>query len=215
MKKIFFAVVLALTTMAISAQERVFVEYDVLDDVEGKAARDRNFAIKLGTGISNLSGSDAYSAFSYKVAFSYDCRLAKELYLIPEMDFVVKGSYPTEWISKLDLVYLQVPVCLAWKHNISRKVRLGIKGGPYIAVGLYGSQIIWQENGMYKEKTDVFNSYHGSNRFDAGVMTGVHFDIYAFTIGVEYSCGFLMLNDEYTPLNGYNQAAGVTFGVCF
>ena len=211
MKKFFLSVVLALATLTISAQEKVFLDYGVAEEPIERVVRDRNFAIKLGAGVSNLLGTDAYAAVSYKLAFSYDCRLVKGLYLIPEIDFVVKGSSPVLWGEKLDLFYLQVPICLAWKFRLNDNVNFGIKAGPYASVGLVGSDVTWDG----KNKSDVFNPDYGSNRFDAGVLAGVHLDFYAFTLGVEYSHGFIMLNKEYTPLNGCNYAVGATFGVRF
>ena len=210
MKRFFLVVVLALTTLSISAQDKVFLEYDIYNHVE-KTYRDRNFAIKLGAGVADLSGANSYYALSYKLAFSYDCRLWRGLYFIPEMDFVVKGSYPAEWENRLDLAYLQVPLCLAWKFELPKNMKLGIKAGPYAAVGLFGSTIKWDGG----DESDVFNSNYGTNRFDAGVMLGVHFDFFAFTLGVEYSRGFIMVNDDYRPFDGYNQAVGATFGVRF
>lgn len=211
MKKFFLVVVLALTTLTINAQEKIFLEYGAAEEEVEKVYRDKNFAIKLGAGISNLLGTEAYPTTSYKFAFSYDWRLVKGLYLIPEMDFIVKGSNPWNWTNTLNTAYLQMPVCLAWKFDLPKGMKLGLKVGPYVAVGLFGSDIIWDS--WYT--SDVFDSNFGSSRFDAGVMAGVHFDFFVFTVGMEYSQGLIMLNSGYTPLNGYNYAAGMTFGVRF
>ena len=212
MKKLFFAVVLLLTTLTVNAQRGVFNEYNPYqryDVVENY--REKNFQIRTGWGLSNLAGTSAYSAFSCKLAFSYDVNLVSGLYLIPEADFIIKGSNPTSWSNRLNLTYFQVPVCLAWKFQLPRDMKIGLKAGPYAAVCLFGSRVNWDDYGT----SSVFSSYYGSNRFDAGILTGVHFDFYYFTVGMEYSYGFVMLNSGYTPLDGYNSTFDVSFGVRF
>lgn len=217
MKKLFFAVVLLLTTLTANAQRGVFNEYDGLNYSPVENYREKNFQIRTGFGFSELVGTTAssYSAFCCKLAFSYDVNLVSGLYLIPEVDFIVKGSQPTSWSQRLNLTYLQVPVCLAWKFELPRDMKIGIKAGPYAAVGLFGSQVGYEIYDDIYESASVFDSYYGSNRFDAGLLTGVQFDFHYFTVGMEYSYGFIMLNRGYEDLNGFNSTFDVSFGVRF
>lgn len=185
-------VALAFTTLTMSAQE------------------DSKWAFKLGFGMSSVVGSDANTklVFSYKAGISYDLGLSENFSIIPGLEFATKGFKSDIVDGNIRMSYLQIPIHAAYKFPISDNVKLSVKAGPYVAFGLFGSDIKWYSGG----KTNVFDSDGGYHRFDAGINAGVSVDISSVSIGVEYSRGLTKLD---SGVNQYNQAFGVVLGYKF
>ena len=192
MKKTLLMVALAFTTLTMSAQE------------------DSKWTVKAGMGMSSIVGSDAdtKSVISYKAGISYDLGLSEKFSIIPGLEFVTKGFKSDAIDGNISMSYLQVPIHAAYKFSISDNMKLSVKAGPYVAYGLFGSDIEWYGGG----ETNVFDSDGGYNRFDAGVNVGASVDFNTFTIGVEYSRGLTKLDSDYKQ---YNQAFGVVLGYKF
>ena len=192
MKKTLLMVALAFTTLTMSAQE------------------DSKWTVKAGMGMSSIVGSDAdtKSVLSYKAGISYDLGLSEKFSIIPGLEFVTKGFKSDAIDGNISMSYLQVPIHAAYKFSISDNMKLSVKAGPYVAYGLFGSDIEWYGGG----ETNVFDSDGGYNRFDAGVNVGASVDFNTFTIGVEYSRGLTKLDSDYKQ---YNQAFGVVLGYKF
>ena len=142
-------VALAFTTLTMSAQE------------------DSKWTVKAGMGMSSIVGSDAdtKSVISYKAGISYDLGLSEKFSIIPGLEFVTKGFKSDAIDGNISMSYLQVPIHAAYKFSISDNMKLSVKAGPYVAYGLFGSDIEWYGGG----ETNVFDSDGGYNRFDAGV----------------------------------------------
>ena len=192
MKKTLLMVALAFTTLTMSAQE------------------DSKWTVKAGMGMSSIVGSDAdtKSVLSYKAGISYDLGLSEKFSIIPGLEFVTKGFKSDAIDGNISMSYLQVPIHAAYKFSISDNMKLSVKAGPYVAYGIFGSDIEWYGGG----KSNVFDSDGGYNRFDAGVNVGASVDFNTFTIGVEYSRGLTKLDSDYKQ---YNQAFGVVLGYKF
>lgn len=185
-------VALAFATLTMSAQE------------------DSKWTVKAGVGMSSVVGSDAdtKSVVSYKVGVSYDLGLSENFSVIPGLEFANKGFKSDVVDGNISMSYLQIPIHAAYKFPVSDNLKLTVKAGPYVAYGLFGSDIEWYGGG----KTNVFDSDGGFNRFDAGVNAGVSVDFDSFTVGVEYSRGLTQLDSD---LKQYNQAFGLVFGYKF
>lgn len=189
MKKIIAMVVIALTTLTMSAQES------------------SKFTIKAGAGLSSVVGSDtdAQSIFAYKIGASYDLALSENFCIIPGIEYVAKG-WKTETITgNINVSYLQIPVFAAYKFPISDNMKLAIKAGPYVSYGLFGSDIDWVKGGT----DNVFDMF---KRFDAGAIAGISLDFERFMVGFEYSRGFTKMHSD---LKVYNQVFGVVLGYRF
>ena len=193
MKKIFTMVVLALTTLTMSAQD------------------DSKFTIKAGAGLSTLVGSDVNnveSVFSYKVGLSYDWNITEKFLITPGIEFATKGFKVDGIVGDISMSYLQLPILAAYKFNITDNIKIAVKAGPYLSYGIFGSDIEWYGGG----ETNVFDSDGGYNRFDAGAIAGVSVEFSQYMVGVEYSRGLTKLDSDYKQ---YNQAFGVVFGYKF
>ena len=103
MRKLLTIVALAFATLTINAQDN------------------HNFTIKAGVGLASVVGSDADTKMKIaaKAGVAYDLKLYKGLYLIPEIDFALKGfNTSTVNYSTLDkavhMAYLQAPIMAAY-----------------------------------------------------------------------------------------------------
>lgn len=195
MKKLFTLVVIALTTLTISAQ------------------KDRNLTVKIGVGSGTIVGSDAKkvkSAISFKIGASYDIALGDNFYIIPGIEIVDKGFKDKTWEGAVDREYIQIPVFAGYKFDLSEPVKLTVKAGPYMAYGIGGTSITFNNfTTGYSYKRKVFDEFH---RFDAGIIAGVSLDIKRFVIGAEYSRG---LTHVMSGGSGYNQVFGGVVGYRF
>lgn len=172
------------------------------------------FILKTGFGLSSVVGSNADTdvIFSYKVGGAYEFWPSDYVGVIPEMDFVAKGFKSSESIY---MYYLQVPVFVAGRIPVSDTFFITIKAGPYAAYGLFGSDVEQTEYngyGIIRRKTNVFDSDYGLERFDAGIIGGISFNIDQYMIGFEYSHGLTKLKSNHSA---FNQAFGVVFGYKF
>lgn len=193
MKKFLIMVVFALTTLNISAQE------------------ESRFNFNAGIGMSSVVGSDADTklTIAYKVGLTYDLKAAENFYVIPGIEFVAKGFKSDNVNGTVNMSYIEVPIVAAYKFNIADGMRLVIKIGPYAAYGIFGSDLEFYNNG---KKINIFDKDDGLKRFDAGALGGIGLEFEQFTIGAEYSRGFIKLDSNYTQ---YNQAFGLVFGYKF
>ena len=192
MKRTLLMVVLALTTFTMSAQE------------------DSKLTLKVGAGFSSVVGSDADTKlnFAYKAGFAYDLSVSENFSIIPGIEFVTKGFKSDAVDGKISMSYLEVPIFAAYKISVSDGMKLAIKAGPYVAYGLFGSEIEWYGGG----KTKVFDKDGGYDRFDVGAIAGLSLEFEQFNIGLEYSRGLKKLDSNFSQ---FNQAFGVVFGYKF
>ena len=200
MKRLLTVAAFALAALTISAQDNY------------------KFTIKAGVGLASVVGSDADTKMKIaaKAGVAYDIKLYKGLYLIPEVDFALKG-FNTETVNYITfdkvvhMVYLQAPIMAAYKFNLKDDKKIVVKAGPYFACGLFGSKATIDGFG-FKKEVDVFDSDLGCRRFDVGICTGAAFEQNHYTIGLEYSRGLHRLDPDFRQ---YNQAFGIVLGYRF
>lgn len=183
------------------------------------AQREPKLTIKAGVGLTSVVGADADTKVKVaaKIGAAYDVKLYKGLYVIPELDFALKGFNPdgVNYITfdkVVHMAYLQAPVMVAYKFRLKNNGNIVVKAGPYFACGLFGSKaeisgwgFYW---GFYKE-VDVFDEDYGFRRFDVGIATGLAYERDHFTIGIEYSRGLHRLDPDFRL---FNQTFGITLG---
>ena len=167
------------------------------------AQREPKLTIKAGVGLTSVVGADADTKLTIaaKAGVSYDVKLYKGLYVIPELDFALKGFNPdgVNYITfdkVVHMAYLQAPVMVAYKFRLKNNGNIVVKAGPYFAYGLFGSKA--EISGWGFNKTvDVFDEDYGFRRFDVGIGTGLAYERDHFTIGFEYSRGLRRLDPDF------------------
>jgi hypothetical protein len=118
------------------------------------------FGVKAGFAFSDLSeySYDTKIKHSFTGGLTFDYFLNRDLYLSSAIEFVNKGTKydllnkdenaGTSLSIKKSTVaanYLQVPVHVGYKFDLSQKTRLMVQGGPYIAYGIGGQTELGDE----------------------------------------------------------------------
>ena len=101
--------------------------------------------------------------------------------------------------------FLEVPVLAAYKINLNNNCQLVINAGPYVAYGLFGSDVEWS-NG---DKTNVFDT---CNRFEAGIEAGAKLVFNRMFVGAYYNRAFTKAIDD---VKAYSKVIGLTLGRTF
>lgn len=186
-------VVLALATLSMSAQE------------------DSKITYTAGVGMSTLVGDQtdgAKSKIAFKVGATYDFNINENFSVVPGAELLCNG-YKLDGIDgDIHTYTLKVPVLAAYKFAVADGINLVAKAGPYVAYGLFGSDIEFYGGGKY----NVYDDEMGGERLDAGIVAAVAADFGKWSVGLEYSRGFLKAIKD---TKAYNQVYGVTVGYKF
>jgi hypothetical protein len=212
-------------------------------------AQERNFffGAKVGFVFSDLS------EYSYKTkmkhsftgGLTFDYFLNRDLYLSSAIEFANKGA-------KFDLLnkdeeqgtsvnfkkstvaacYLQVPVHLGYKFDLSEKTRLMVQAGPYIAYGIngqteHGDEVVlktpggtttmdlneyWRMIDGWKRGEETFSDTR-FRRFDWGIGIGIGVEYEQVNIAFRYDFGLYDISREAEKVK--NRSAYVTLGYKF
>jgi len=139
-------------------------------------AQNVSFSVKGGLNISNFYGdelSDKNTKVGFHAGVGADFEFAPTIFLQTGLFYTAKGA---EYSSKEDgdLVdinttanYLQLPVHLAYKIDVTPGTKVVLHAGPYVAYGISGKKKIGPL------EIDTFDGDIGFKPFDAGVGLGV------------------------------------------
>ena len=112
---------------------------------------------------------------------------------------------------RYNLMYLQLPVHFAYKVDVTPGTRVVFHGGPYVAFGVGGSEII---DGNSTDRT-IFGSNDACFQpFDFGLGIGVGFEFGRFLTGIGWDMGLLNISNV-DGATARNQNAFLTVGVRF
>jgi hypothetical protein len=130
--------------------------------------------------------------------------IANDAYLVsvhPGMQFIKKGGKKDFLMSvgsssyfranyTVDAYYIEMPVLFSFKKTFSESFAARADLGPYIAVGLFGTQELVGTSYDYDENESSFSS-EGLERLDIGMYYGVTADIAKrFSVGFHVGTGF-------------------------
>lgn len=169
------------------------------------AQKDSNFTWKAGIGLSDLTGSDdagIKTAFSFKLGVGYEFAVSESFSVEPAAMLNNKSFGIEGFSGNVTRYFLEVPVLAAYKMNLNDNCQLVINAGPYVAYGLFGSDIEWNDS----EKTNVFDA---CNRFEAGIEAGAKVVFDRVSVGVDFNRAFTKAFDD---TKAYSQVIGLTFG---
>ena len=172
------------------------------------AQKDSKFTWRAGIGLSNLVGSEnegIKTAISFKLGVGYDFTVSESFSIEPAVLFNNKGFKIDGFSNYVTRYFLEVPVMAAYKMDLNDNCQLVINAGPYVAYGLFGSDVEWGDGG----KTNVFDA---CNRFEAGVGAGVKVAFSRVAVGVDFNRSFTKAMDD---VKAYSQVIGLTFGYKF
>lgn len=177
---------------------------------------------------SNLSGKDVKPGYHAGVAL--DLEFTDNISLQTGLYFTGKGA---EYTSTLPLIndieyevtanYIQLPIHLAYKMDVTPGTRLFFHAGPYMAYGISGKRnIISNFTNDLKpyfgdQEIDTFDKRYGYKRFDMGVGLGVGAEFGRILIDLGWDMGLMQAarNIEKLPMykpNMKNHSAYLSIG---
>lgn len=177
-----------------------------------------SFQVKAGVGTSNFYGENVESdtRIAYKVGIGMNYEVNRTWVFQPSLNFISIGAREDiESVGKANMneMYIQLPVMMAARLNLSKDYSASLSAGPYIAYGVGGktSGEIQQydyssshHGGNYKFRLDTFGNMiddnMGNKRFDAGLMFALNFEYHKFIFGAELQLGMIKVNDQLDNL---------------
>lgn len=183
---------------------------------------------KGGIGVASAitsGGADAKLHFVGKIGAGIEIPLGSDFSLMPSLEGAWKGG-KYKWNKKgyegeenISITYIQIPVLMAYRLNLSDRWNMAIKAGPYFAYAVSGTdkQSFTYNGNKYTGSLNIFDSddMEGktAKRYDVGIDIGVDFEYHRFVIGLEYELGFVSMAPNDGSLK--NQAFYITAGYKF
>lgn len=201
-----------------------------------------SFGVKTGLNLSNAN-SDNYDTdlkIGYNVGFTMNIALpVNGLSIMSGLEFTTKGlkdisqtqqGITIKILTTADAMYLQVPVHLGFKADISRDAKIIVRGGPYFAYGIggktkqeglsiksdgrtvtldYNSMLDWfesegQDISGIKKEIDTFDSDQGLKRFDIGIGAGIGIEFSSVSATIGYDLGLVNISRDSDPYKNQN-----------
>lgn len=165
---------------------------------------------------SNLSNKDIKPGFHAGVAL--DLEFATDISLQTGLYYTSKGAeYTTSFPLGIEDVefevtanYIELPIHLAYKMDVTPGTRVFVHAGPYMAYGISGKRNI---NSKYTDdlkqlfgaqKIDTFDKRYGYKRFDMGVGLGVGAEFGRVLIDLGWDLGLMKTGRKIENLPMYN-----------
>jgi len=172
------------------------------------------FGVKAGMNLSNFSGNGADgmdAKVGFNVGLTLDYALTQDVYLMTGLEFSMKGGKDKGSISyggvsftgeeKDNPMYLQIPIHVGYKFNVTEYTKLVLHVGPYLAYGVGGKSkikgvaTVEGETGSIDTDYDFFSDAT-AKRFDMGLGLGVGAEFGKFGIGLGYDLGLLNISQN-------------------
>ena len=184
-----------------------------------------NLGVKGGVNMSNFVYGDEVTDKNMKIGFhvglAADYDFAANLGIQTGLFFTTKGStvsyqglVDTEYTE--NLMYLQLPVHLAYKVDVTPGTRIVFHAGPYAAYGIAGKRTAkvgnlsgeWDVDKMFGDAVGQYKP------FDAGLGLGVGAEFGRFLVDVGWDMGLINISNRSNG-NTKNQNAYLSVGVKF
>ena len=182
---------------------------------------------KAGVNISNTinSGNVDFKP-GYQFGFGMDYYFNDHWGIQPSLMLIskgykIKGDYPpfinkSEQLKSYDItdnkVYVELPLLLTYRFNVSEKLKLIFSGGGYIAYGITGkfkNTNTLLDGSKRKDKVDSFSA--GVEKFDTGLAAGAALEYNdKYSIGLSSDFGL-----KSTQARFKNRTYGLSFGYRF
>ena len=163
----------------------------------------------------NLSGKDVKPG--YHAGLALDLEFADDISLQTGLYFTSKGSEYTANIPSgvgnveysVTANYIQFPMHLAYKMDVTPGTRLFFHAGPYMAYGIGGKRTIETEYSdnpddiLGKQEINTFDKHHGYKRFDYGVGIGVGAEFGRIMIDLGWDMGLKNIAKKIPEIQVY------------
>lgn len=158
--------------------------------------------LKGGIGNATARGKETQGKLSYKAGIAMDIGLAKFFSICPALYFSSKGYEKPVFggTLKANSNFLELPLNFAFKLPLSKKFKLSLHVGPYVAYGIAGTTKL--EGNSFDESWKTFEGgtfadlqYDAAKRFDWGGTAGFNIELFFLHVGINYDLG---LRDIYS-----------------
>lgn len=158
------------------------------------------FGVKAGANLSNFSGDlDMDAKFGFNAGVTLDYGFTPDLFLMTGLEFTTKGAKASDDFNmKLNLSYLQLPIHIGYKLNVTENTRINLHAGPYLAYALDGK---WKaKEGGVEGSVSAFGDEMDEvglkmKRFDFGLGLGIGLEFGQFNVGLGYDLGLFNIAD--------------------
>lgn len=178
-----------------------------------------SLGIKGGLNMSNFYGdelTDKNVKLGFHVGLAADYDFAYNMAIQSGLFFSTKGAKFTSSIGELsgeysvNPMYLQIPVHLAYKVDVTPATRLVLHAGPYVAYGVGGKTEIKGSLGEISGEVDGGNVFGENNLFkpfDAGLGLGVGAEFGPILLDLGWDMGLVNIsrnsNGNFKTQNAY------------
>ena len=204
------------------------------------SAQTASLSIKGGLNISNFYGDNLLEKNmqpGFHIGLGADLGFAPNISLQTGLFYSTKGAkynydYPKKAVGEVEYDvnanYLQMPIHLAYKIEVTPGTKVVFKAGPYIAYGIGGKRKIVSKftNDLIPiigdQEIESFNKEFGLKRFDAGVGVGIGMEFNLITVDLGWDMGLKNLAKDIKidetkvyKQNIKNQSAYLSLGYKF
>lgn len=155
----------------------------LLSMVSIASAQNTSYSVKGGLNLSNFYGdelTDKNMKVGFHAGIGADFELAPNISIQSGLFFSGKGAEFTYETSKFEVNanFLQLPLHVAYKIDVTPGTRIVLHAGPYIAYGI-GGKTEFNLNGNELTEIDTFKDdsslelFNGLKPFDAGLGLGI------------------------------------------
>ncbi|MCD8288876.1 MAG: PorT family protein [Prevotella sp.] len=201
MKKLVLVVACAFCMLSASAQivnSRSSITKTVKSDKE-KAT----WGLRAGLNVANMKESWYGESESYGARMGYHVGVILDIPVVSQYFYIQPGLYLTQkgykdsedgYTDKANPTYVEIPILLSGRYNITNSVQAQLHLGPYFAVGVFGNfteeyKDEWSESYGCWDDTD-FKRFDCGLSFGAGFLFSKH-----YYIGFQYDFGLMNLSD--------------------
>ena len=180
-------------------------------------AQNASFSVKGGVNLSNYYGdelTDKSMKTGFHIGVGADLGFTPELYLQTGLFYSAKGAKFTD-TDEGDLIntsitanYLQLPLHLAYKIDVTPGTKVVLHAGPYVAYGIGGKM----KAGSLS--MDTFDKTLGFKPLDVGAGLGVGAEFGMFLVDLGWDMGLINISRANSG-NIKNQNAYLSLGVKF
>ncbi|MDR0507453.1 MAG: PorT family protein [Dysgonamonadaceae bacterium] len=182
--------------------------------------------------------SNFYSKLGFKLACEVEFPLSHEIFLVPELVFMQRGtkqdqignviyddnSRDTIFVSYSETInYLQIPVNVMYKREISPDVLICLYGGPYVGYAFSGKGKTKAKDGDRQWTNAIKFGYESGEykTFDIGLTVGAGIEYLDYFLRIQYTHGLENLLNwdkaNYNKRDDYqrNRSFGIAVGYLF
>ena len=162
-------------------------------------AQTASLSIKGGLNMSNYYGDDLTDKNmkpGFHIGLGADLGLTHSVYLQTGLFFSTKGAKYTYKSAELNSTanYLEIPVHVAYKIDVTPGTKVVIHAGPYVAYGIGGKTKVGDLSMDTFKDDAILEAFNGLKPFDAGVGLGVGAEFGKILVDLGWDMGLMDLS---------------------